>query len=318
MDEKQVVTGTLLKSLQNLPYNNIVATSNHKFDQTFCKNIGCPQGEKKEINSIDDKSIQIHDDNSNNSGINNQETIRESKENQSKALDNSVDNSNDKEITEQPNGSLRVHPDHIDGVKSTGKEKKKTVAIVGDCIIGNIRSCSLNNSLNECFSIITSFSWATTKDMGDCIKPSMARKHKTWEITSNHPWHETLLSYRDKRLKNNKTLSDIASEIIQLAKSIKTKGIEVAFSSLIPHGDKPSEKAEKVNIHLQEKSAAEKCAIIQHTNVNTKPNLFPDKWHLNKKGQGILKGNFRRFIYDCKFWCFSQRMILLLKIEIYR
>ena len=158
MDEKQVVIGTLLKSLQNLSCNNIVATSNHKFDQTFCKNIGSPQGEKKEINSTDDKSIQIHDDNSNNSGINNQETIRESKENQSKALHNSVDNSNDKEITEQPNGSLRVHPDHIDGVKSTGKEKKKTVAIVGDCIIGNIRSCSLNNSLNECFSIITSFS----------------------------------------------------------------------------------------------------------------------------------------------------------------
>ena len=109
-----------------------------------------------------------------------------------------------------------------------------------------------------------------TKDMRDYIKPSMARKHKTLEITSNHPWHETLLSYRDKRLKNNKTLSDIASEIIQLAKSIKTKGIEVAFSSLIPRGDKPSEKAEKVNIHLQEKSAAEKFAIIQHTNINTK------------------------------------------------
>ena len=76
---------------------------------------------KKEISSID-KSIQINDDNSNNSGINNQKAIRESKENQSEALDNSVDNSNGKEITEQPNGSLRHHPDQRDGVKFTGKE----------------------------------------------------------------------------------------------------------------------------------------------------------------------------------------------------
>ena len=74
MDEKQVVIETLKKNLQNSSYNNIVVTSNHKFDQFFCKNICSPQTEKKEISAID-KSIQIHDDNSNNSGINNQEAI---------------------------------------------------------------------------------------------------------------------------------------------------------------------------------------------------------------------------------------------------
>ena len=72
---------------------------------------------KKKISSID-KSIQIHGNNSNNSGVSNQEAVRESKENQSKGLDNSVNNSNGKK---QPNGSLRHHPDHINGVKSKGK-----------------------------------------------------------------------------------------------------------------------------------------------------------------------------------------------------
>ena len=119
---------------------------------------------KKKISSID-KSIQIHGNNSNNSGVSNQEAVRESKENQSKALDNSVDNSNGKK---QPNGSLRHHPDHINGVKSTGKELQslqslQTVAIVGDSIIRNIPSCSLNDSLNECLNIIKSFPGATTK-----------------------------------------------------------------------------------------------------------------------------------------------------------
>ena len=209
LDEKQVLIETLLKNLRNFSYNNIAATSSYKFDQIFCENIGSPQGEKKEISSID-KSIQIHSDNSNKSGINNQEAIRESNKNQSEALDNSVDNSNGKEITEQPNGSLRHHPDHIDRVKSTGKEKKKTVAIIGDSIIRNIPSRSFNNSLNECFSIIKSFPGATTKSMRDYIKPSVAR-----ELDA------IVLHTRTNDLKNNKTPSDIAGEIIQLAKEYK-------------------------------------------------------------------------------------------------
>ena len=88
-------------------------------------------------------------------------------------------------------------------------------------------------------------------------------------------------------LKNNKTPSDITSEIIQLAKSIKTNGIKVAISSM--------------NIYLQEKRCAENFAIIYHTNINSKQDLFPDKLHPNKKGRGILKGNFEMFINNCKF-----------------
>ena len=45
--------------------------------------------------------------------------------------------------------------------------------------------------------------------------------------------------------------------------------------------------------------------LTVHKNINSKLDLFPDKLHPNKKGQGILKENFRRFIneYD---WYFSQ------------
>lgn len=47
------------------------------------------------------------------------------------------------------------------------KEKKKTVAIVGDFIITNILSPSLNNSLNGFFNIIKSFPGAMAKDRRD-------------------------------------------------------------------------------------------------------------------------------------------------------
>ena len=97
--------------------------------------------------------------------------------------------------------------------------------------------------------------------MGDCIKPSMARKPDI-----------IVLHTGTSNLKNNKAPSDIASEIMQLANAIK-----VAVSSLIPRGEKLSEKAKKVNIDLQEKSTAENFAIIQHTNINRKLDLFPDK-----------------------------------------
>ena len=97
--------------------------------------------------------------------------------------------------------------------------------------------------------------------MGDCIKPSMARKPDM-----------IVLHTGTSNLKNNKAPSDIASEIMQLANAIK-----VAVSSLIPCGEKLSEKAKKVNIDLQEKSTAENFAIIQHTNINRKLDLFPDK-----------------------------------------
>ena len=37
LNEKQVFIETLLKSFQNCPYSNIVATSNHKIDNFFLK-----------------------------------------------------------------------------------------------------------------------------------------------------------------------------------------------------------------------------------------------------------------------------------------
>ena len=46
-------------------------------------------------------------------------------------------------------------------------------------------------------------------------------------------------------LKINQNPSDIANEIIKLAKSIKISGTEVSISSLIPRGYRLSEKEKK-------------------------------------------------------------------------
>ena len=164
-------------------------------------------------------------------------------------------------------------------VTPTNKTKKKTVVIIDDS------SRSLNQSLKEYFSVVKSFPGATTQDMKDYIKPTIARKPDMVILHTGR---------NDLRSKQNP--SDIANEIINLAKNINNSGTEVSISLLIPRGDRLSKKGKEVNRELQEKCTAENFAFILHKNINSKLDLFPDKLHPNKKDQGILKGNFRKFI----------------------
>ena len=62
--------------------------------------------------------------------------------------------------------------------------------------------------------------------------------------------------------KETKEQSDIANEIINLAKNIKISGTEVSISFLIPLADRQSEKGKKVNKESPEKCTAENFAFI--------------------------------------------------------
>ena len=117
----------------------------------------------------------------------------------------------------------------------TEKTKKKTVVIVGDSIVRHVPSCSLNQSLKEYFSIVKSFPGATTQDMKDYIKPTIARKPDM-----------VILHTGTNDLKSNQNPSDIANEIISLAKNIKISRTKVSISSLIRRGDRLSEKEKKL------------------------------------------------------------------------
>ena len=84
--------------------------------------------------------------------------------------------------------------------------------------------------------------------------------------------------------------------VINLAKKIKSSGTEVSISSLISRGARLSEKGKKAKNELQEKCTAENFDFILRKNMNSKLDIFPNKLYPNKKGQGFLKGNFRKFI----------------------
>ena len=194
---------------------------------------------------ISNKSNQVdEDDNQNNND--NQKTISETKDEQSMTLDKRNDKSSPtpagdkipkKETKEQIIESSRHHSDKKNDVKSTEKTKKKTFVIVGDSIVRNVPSRSLNQSLKEYFSVVKSFPGATTQDMKDYIKPTTLRKRDM-----------VILHTGTNDLKRNQNPSDVANEIINLTNNIKISGMEVSISSLIPRGDRLSEKGKKKNV----------------------------------------------------------------------
>ena len=103
-------------------------------------------------------------------------------------------------------------------VTPTKKIKNKTIVIVGESIVQNVSSRSLNQSLKEYFSVVKSFPGTTTKDMKDYIKPAIARKLDM-----------VILQTGTDDLKSNQNPSDIANDIISLAKNIKMNGSKCLY-----------------------------------------------------------------------------------------
>ena len=181
LDEKQVVIETLLHNIQNCSYNNILANSNHRVDKVSLENFNSSY-EKHEI--ISNKSNQVdEDDNQNNND--NQRTISETKDEQSMTLDKRNDKSSrtpegdkipEKETKEQILKVFVVIRIKKNDVTPTKKTKTKTVVIVGDSIVRNVPSRSLNQSFKEYFSVVKSFPDAATQDMKDYIEPTISRK----------------------------------------------------------------------------------------------------------------------------------------------
>ena len=166
---------------------------------------------------ISNKSNQVDEDDNQNKN-DNQKTISETKDEQSMTIDKRNNKSSrtpvgdkipEKETKEQILENSRHHSDKKNDVTPTEKTKKKTVVIVGDSTVRNVPSRSLNQSLKECFSVVKSFPGATTQDTKGYIKPTISRKP---DIVTLH------IGTND--LKSNQNPSDIANEIVNLAKNI--------------------------------------------------------------------------------------------------
>ena len=104
---------------------------------------------------------------------------------------------------------------------------------------------------------ITTFSGATAQDMDDYIKPSLKFQNDLIGIHTGTNSRRT-----------TKGAEDIANEILNLAKSIKTESNEIMISGIIPRRDRLNTKAAKVNDFLKNVCIVNNIHFIEHSNIS--------------------------------------------------
>ena len=82
---------------------------------------------------------------------------------------------------------------------------------------------------------------------------------------------------------------EIAEEIVNLAKSVKSKDIEVKISGLVPRGDGLEAKRSKVNHVLHDLCNENEIEFMEHLNIDPEKHLNNSKIHLNRHGDQILE-----------------------------
>ena len=95
---------------------------------------------------------------------------------------------------------------------------------------------------------------------------------------------------------SDKGPKDIANDIIQLAKSVKTDANKVAASNILPRKDKFNNKAKEVNTYLQDICFSNNLPLITHRNINSHRHINVKSSHVNSYGDNQLTRNFINFI----------------------
>lgn len=191
---------------------------------------------------------------------------------------------NDKNITRR-NGKKKKH---VTESNSDAKEhnnvdfnKKKTVCIVGDSIIKEIKGYEM--STRELKINIKSFHGATTTCMEHYIKPALAKYPDV-----------TMIHCGTNDLRNGENPEEIASNIMNLADNASRQST-VVVSAIVHRDDSLNEKALKVNEFLENSCRSKGYGFIDHPNINAN-HLNRSRLHLNRKGTQLLKNNLFRAI----------------------
>ena len=92
-------------------------------------------------------------------------------------------------------------------------------------------------------------------------------------------------------IKTSTDPEQIAENIINLAKSMKTDKNNVAISELTPRNDQFNKKANEVNEVLTREYNKSNISVIKHDNMNARRHCNMSGLHLNWKGTNTLIEN---------------------------
>ena len=98
-------------------------------------------------------------------------------------------------------------------------------------------------------------------------------------------------------LNSERTPSQIARFIIELALSLKSKDNKISISLIVPRNDNLNSKASEVNCRLVHMCAERNISYIDHTNsIQPENHLNESKLHFNRYGTIAFANSISKFL----------------------
>ena len=140
---------------------------------------------------------------------------------------------------------------------------------------------------HKCLVKVRPFSSAKVRCMHDHVKPT---------IRDFNPDHIILHCGTDD-LNSERTASQIARSIIELALSLKSKDNKTSISLIVPRNDNLNSKASEVNCRLVHMCAERNIPYIDHTNsIQPENHLNESKLHFNRYGTIAFANSISKFL----------------------
>ena len=162
--------------------------------------------------------------------------------------------------------------------------------ILGDSMVKKVNGFFLTKYIKHKYLVkVRSFSSAETRCMHDHVKPT---------IRDFNPEH-IIIHVGTNDLNSEKTASQIASSIIELAASLKNETNKIYISLIVPRYDELNNKVNEVNIRLMNMCHTRNTGCINHSDtIDPEQHLDESNIHLNKYENIEFSKNFTNFLYD--------------------
>ena len=154
-------------------------------------------------------------------------------------------------------------------------------------MVKNLNGFLLTRKLNhKCLVKVRRFNSAKVRCMHDHAKPT---------VQDFDPDHITLWT---NDLNSDRTSSQIAKEIIDLACSLKSDKNRISISLLTPGSDKLNNKASEVNNRLINMCSHRNITYINHSSSIQQNHINESKVHLNRYGTIVFANTFSKFLSE--------------------
>ena len=272
-----IIITIINNNYNNNDYNNKYNDNNNKNSKVFSTN--------KSSSSKNNNSNVVATGKTNDSNI----TFRSKKYKKYNKIynNNGSDNSNSNN-NENNSNNKSSHDNKINSTPSS-QTSKETVFILGDSMVKNLNGFLLTRKLNhKCLVKVRPFNSAKVRCMHDHAKPT---------VRDFDPDH-IILHCGTNDLNSDRTSSQIAKEIIDLALSLKSEKNRISVSLLTPRSDKLNNKANEVNNRLINMCCHRNIAYIDHSSSIQENHINESKVHLNRYGTIVFANTFSKFLSE--------------------